>query len=69
MARAWRIEYAGALYHVLSRGNDRCDIFFDDSDRRMFLDSLGELSARFDIDIFAYVLMGNIIIFYCAPIG
>ena len=23
MARAWRIEYEGALYHVLSRGNDR----------------------------------------------
>jgi REP element-mobilizing transposase RayT len=59
MARAWRIEYAGGLYHVLSRGNDKCDIFFDDSGRRMFLNTLGELSARFDIDIFAYVLMDN----------
>ena len=27
MSRAWRIEYAGALYHVLSRGNERRDIF------------------------------------------
>jgi hypothetical protein len=59
MARAWRIEYADTLYLVLSRGNDRCDIFFDDSDRRMFLDALGVLSERVDIYIFAYVLMGN----------
>jgi REP element-mobilizing transposase RayT len=59
MGRAWRIEYEGALYHVLSRGNERKDIFFDDDDRRMFMDILGEMSERFVIDIFAYVLMSN----------
>jgi len=59
MARAWRIEYEGAFYHLLSRGNERRDIFIDDSDRRMFLDAVGEMSERFDVDIFAYVLMGN----------
>jgi len=35
MGRAWRIEYEGGLYHVLSRGNDRKDIFYDDQDRRI----------------------------------
>jgi len=33
MARAWRIEYDGALYHVLPRGNEKQDIFRDDQDR------------------------------------
>jgi len=59
MARAWRIEYEGALYHVLSRGNNRSDIVFEDSDRQLFLDSLEELAERFKIDILAYVLMDN----------
>jgi REP element-mobilizing transposase RayT len=59
MARQWRIEYPGALYHVMSRGNGSRDIFFSDSDRHLFLSLLEELSERFDIEIFAYVLMGN----------
>jgi REP element-mobilizing transposase RayT len=59
MSRAWRIEYPGALYHVLSRGNERRGIFVDDDDRRMFLDTLGEMAERFESDIAAYVLMGN----------
>ncbi len=37
MARPWRIEYTGALYHVLSRGNQQQDIFLQDEDRRSFL--------------------------------
>jgi len=59
MARAWRIEYDGALYHVLSRGNEQQDIFRDDQDRNRFLETVGEMSERFEMDIFAYVLMGN----------
>lgn len=59
MTRAWRIEYERALYHVLSRGNEQGDIFFDDEDRLTFLEVLGEMSERFEVDIFAYVLMGN----------
>ena len=43
MARAWRIEYEGALYHVLSRGNQRQAIFTDDEDRRVFLTTLSEM--------------------------
>jgi putative transposase len=59
MARAWRIEYEGALYHVLARGNERRNIFVDDTDRNLFLDTAGEMSQRFEVDIGAYVLMDN----------
>jgi len=59
MARAWRIEYEGAYYHLLSRGNERRDIFPCDEDRSLFLDTIGECGERFEIDIFSYVLMSN----------
>jgi len=59
MARAWRIEYEGALYHVLSRGNERRDIVITDEDRKIFLSTVGEMGERFEIEIFAYVLMDN----------
>ena len=59
MARQWRIEYPGALYHVLSRGNGRQDIFLSDQDRYTFIELLQEFSERYSIDICAYVLMGN----------
>lgn len=59
MARPWRIEFEGALYHVLSRGNGRQDIYYDDQDRHQFLKTIGEMSERFEIDVFAYALMEN----------
>jgi len=59
MGRAWRIEYEGALYHILARGNELKDIFYDEEDRLLFLETIGEMSERYEIDIFAYVLMGN----------
>jgi len=59
MSRSWRIEFDGALYHVLSRGNQRQPIFADNPDRALFLDLIGEMSVRFEIVVYAYVLMGN----------
>ncbi len=59
MGRAWRIEYEGALYHLMSRGNDGQDIYLNDADRELFLETISEMSERFGIDIFAYVLMSN----------
>jgi putative transposase len=59
LARPWRIQYGGAYYHVLSRGNEARDIFFDDGDRKLFLRTLGETSDRFQVDVFAFVLMRN----------
>ncbi len=57
MTRQWRIEYKEAYYHILSRGNERRDIFENNEDRVLFLDTLGDMSDRFDIDVYAYVLM------------
>ncbi len=48
MARQWRTEYEGALYHVLSRGNERIAIVADDKERLVFLDTLGQISDRYD---------------------
>jgi REP element-mobilizing transposase RayT len=59
MARQWRIEYPGALYHVLSRGNNRQNIFVNDDDRQMFLELMEELNERFRVEVYAYVLMSN----------
>jgi REP element-mobilizing transposase RayT len=59
MARPLRIEFKGALYHILSRGNERRNIFFGDADYKVFLGVLEEMSERFEVDIFAYVLMSN----------
>jgi hypothetical protein len=50
------MEYEGAYYHLLSRGNERRDILLCDEDRSLFLDTIGECGARFEIDIFSYVL-------------
>ena len=46
MARKARVEFAGAVYHVLDRGDRREAIFKDDADRRRFLETLGEVCAR-----------------------
>ncbi|MCP5004592.1 MAG: hypothetical protein GY941_11745 [Planctomycetes bacterium] len=59
MARQWRIEFEGAYYHILSRGNERRNIFRDNDDRVSFLEILGMMSNRFEIEVCAYVLMDN----------
>ena len=48
MARPIRIEYAGALYHVTSRGNRRENIFVDDEDRLIWLEVFSQVCARFN---------------------
>ena len=42
MARKLRVEYAGAIYHLMNRGDRREPIFRDDKDRERFLETLGE---------------------------
>ncbi len=59
MARPLRIEYEGAYYHTLSRGNRQQAIFLSDHDRHTFLKTLGRMSERFEVDIIAFVLMDN----------
>ena len=53
MGRACRIEYEGALYHILSRGNKQKDIFYDDKDRFFSLETIAQMSERYEIDVFA----------------
>jgi len=59
VARPLRIEFAGALYHVMARGNDRERIYRDNVDRQAFLDGLVWACERFDWLLWAYCLLGN----------
>jgi len=59
MARPVRIEFAGAVYHVTARGNERRAIVRDDQDRKRFLETLAEMAKRFDVRVHAYCLMPN----------
>jgi len=59
MARPLRIEFEGALYHVISRGDRREDIVDDDEDRKRFLGILGDVVDRMGWLCHAYCLMDN----------
>lgn len=59
MARPLRIEFAGAVYHVTSRGNERRSIYRSDRDRKAFLDFLASAARRFGWSVTAWVLMSN----------
>ena len=59
MSRPLRIEFPGALYHVMARGNARQPIVQDDRDRHAFLANLARVSAHFDWRLWSYCLMDN----------
>ena len=59
MSRPLRLEFAGALYHVTSRGDRQEDIYEDDTDRVMYLNVLTEVCDRFNWVCHAYCLMSN----------
>ena len=59
MPRRVRVEFAGAVYHVMARGNEQRVIFRDDKDRLRFLDALAEAVTRFGLRVYAYCLMAN----------
>src|SRR6266481_8505678 len=59
MPRQLRIEYEGAIYHLLSRGDRREDIFWDETDRRNFLALLERTCSRTGWQVHAYCLMSN----------
>jgi hypothetical protein len=46
MPRKLRVEYPGAIYHVMSRGDRREPIFKDDADRKRFLETLAECCGK-----------------------
>lgn len=59
MARPLRIEYDGAVYHLTSRGNARKAIYGDDADRQLFLETLRNVTKRYNWLCHAYCLMNN----------
>ena len=59
MPRPLRIQYEGARYHVLSRGDRREAIFGDDKDRELFLSTLGQACRKTGWQVHAYCLMSN----------
>ena len=46
MARKLRIQYPGAMYHVMNRGDHQERIFWDDEDRKVFLATLAEVCDK-----------------------
>ena len=59
MARKLRVEYPGAVYHVMNRGDRREPIYADDQDRLLFLDTLAEACGKTDWQVHAWCLMSN----------
>jgi putative transposase len=59
MPRPWRITYAGAMYHVTSRGNGRERVFLCDDDCERFLEQLDAALEKDEVTLYAYVLMPN----------
>jgi len=59
MPRKLRIEYPGAIYHVMSRGDRREDIYVNDVDRQDFLKTLAEAAQKTGWQVHAYCLMRN----------
>ncbi len=59
MARRPRVHFPGALFHVISRGNQRQRIYKDDEDHRRFQALLGEVVKRHALTLYAHVLMPN----------
>lgn len=59
MSRPLRIDYPDTFYHVLSRGNEKREIFYAEGDYLKFLEIMGDMVERFHLEVHAYVLMKN----------
>ena len=68
MARNARVEFEGAVYHVLDRGDRREAICKDEADRRRFLETLGEACARIGRRIHAFVYFGLVVSILLLPV-
>ena len=59
MPRRLRIEFEGAIYHVMARGNARQKIVRDDADRQRLIEGLEQAVIRYGWELPSYVVMGN----------
>ena len=60
MGRKLRVEYPGAIYHLMNRGDRRELIFADDEDRRVFVTTLGEACGKTAQEVHAWLCMGSV---------
>ena len=68
MARPLRIEYPGAIYHVMARGNHRQDIVQDDHDHQELVDRLELTVERYGWLMYAFVMLTNHLhLLFCTP--
>ena len=59
MARAVRIEYPDACYHVTNRGNQRGKVFFSEEHYKLFVEKLGEMAMQYGVNVYTYCCMPN----------
>ena len=59
MARPPRLEFPGAFYHIIVRGNQRQDVFIESQDRIEYLKRLKRYKKECGFILYAYVLMAN----------
>lgn len=59
MARPVRIEYPGAVYHVIVRGNNRQAIFRDDGDRNVYMSKLSHYCSQRGVHLLCYCVLPN----------
>ena len=59
MARKLRLQYEGAIYHVMSRGDHREPVFRSRNDRELFLETLGQACAKTNWQVHAWCLVSN----------
>ena len=59
MAGKLRLEYPGAICHLMNRGDRREPIFRDDTDRQSFLEALGRACGKTDWQVHAFCLVSN----------
>ena len=59
MPRQRRVVLPGRPHHITQRGNNRRDVFFEDSDRELYLSLLREYAAKYQVEILGYCLMTN----------
>jgi REP element-mobilizing transposase RayT len=59
MARKLRLEYEGAVYHVINRGNYRADVFAEEGAKLAFMTCLGEVCERTGWQVHAWCVMSN----------
>ena len=59
MARKPRVEFAGAFYHVIARGNRRAVLFSEDADYAAYLQRFERYRERERLRCYVYVLLAN----------